>query len=95
MLKNEFVLISLYIDDRRVLEENEKFNFKVKENQLKAINTIGEKWATFQHVNFETASQPYYVTMSPNLELLNAPKQYTGIQPYYQWLQESLDQNAN
>ena len=95
MLKNDFVLISLYIDDRRELEKSQQFDFKVNKNQLKSIKTIGDKWATFQYVNFETASQPYYVTLSPDLELLNVPKQYANIEAYHLWLRQSLEDNTN
>ncbi len=95
ILKNEFVLISLYIDDRRKLEDGKQFSFKVNESQLKAIKTIGDKWATFQYINFETASQPYYVAISSDLEILNEPKQYTGIDEYHLWLLKSLDGITN
>jgi len=95
ILKNEFVLISLYIDDRKELAELKQFNFKINENQLKSIKTIGDKWATFQYINFETASQPYYVAMSNDLEILNEPKQYANIEEYYHWLQNSLEDIPN
>lgn len=51
-------------------------------NHLKSIETVGDKWSTFQYLNFQTASQPYYVTMNSNLEILNEAKQYTGIDEY-------------
>ncbi len=90
MLKNNFVLISLYVDDRRELTENDRFKININNDYLKSINTIGDKWATFQFLNFDTASQPYYVTLSPRLEILNTPKQYVGIEEYYHWLENSL-----
>lgn len=95
ILKNEFVLISLYIDDRKELEELKQFDFQINANQLKSIKTIGDKWATFQYINFETASQPYYVAMSPDLGILNEPKQYANIEEYYHWLQNSLEDIPN
>ncbi len=93
LLKDKFVLISLYIDDRKELSEEQQFNFKVNDTQMKSIRTVGDKWATFQYVNFETASQPYYVTLSPQLELLNEPKQYADTAIYHAWLQNSLHAN--
>jgi thiol:disulfide interchange protein DsbD len=90
VLKNDYVLISLYIDDRKELSEEEQFKVKVNENHLKTIKTIGDKWSTFQYLNFQTASQPYYVTISNQLEILNEAKQYTSTDEYYNWLTKSL-----
>ena len=68
ILKEEYVLISLYIDDRKELPVEEQFDFKYESGRVKKINTVGEKWGTFQTLNFNAASQPYYVIMSPDLE---------------------------
>ena len=90
LLKDEYVLISLYIDDRRELTKEDQFKVKMNENHLKFIETIGDKWSTFQYLNFNTTSQPYYVLMSNQLEILNEAKQYTSTEEYYDWLNESL-----
>jgi thiol:disulfide interchange protein DsbD len=90
LLKENYVLISLYIDDRKELPEQEKFKIKMNENHFKKIETIGDKWATFQYLNFKTASQPYYVIMNSNLEILNESIQYASISEYQSWLQKSL-----
>lgn len=91
LLKENYVLISLYVDDRKELAEEEQFKIKLNENHLKSIETIGDKWSTFQYLNFQTASQPYYVTMSANLEILNEVKQYSGVDEYNEWLTKSLE----
>jgi len=90
-INEDYVLISLYVDDRKELPENEQFNFIKKNGKLKRIQTIGDKWATFQSINFKTASQPYYVLMSPELEILHAAQQYTDRDTYYNWLKEGLE----
>lgn len=90
LLNEEVVLISLYVDDRKELPEAEQFNFQFPNGRIRRINTIGEKWATFQSLNFNTASQPYYVLMQPDGTLLNAPIQYTDASTYLKWLQEGL-----
>ena len=90
MIKDNYVLISLYIDDRKALDEKDRFRININSDYLKSINTVGDKWATFQYLNFDTASQPYYVTMSPDLKILNSPKQYANTEEYYSWLKESL-----
>ncbi len=91
LINEDYVLISLYVDDRKELPENEQFNFIKKNGKLKRIQTIGDKWATFQSINFKTASQPYYVLMSPELEILHAAQQYTDRDTYYNWLKEGLE----
>ncbi|TVZ56083.1 thiol:disulfide interchange protein DsbD [Lutibacter sp. Hel_I_33_5] len=92
LLKDDYILISLYVDDNEEkLPTNEQFDFLRANGNIKKIKTKGSKWATFQALNFKTASQPYYVLMSPNLEILNSPQQYTDKTTYYNWLKESLD----
>ena len=95
LLKENYVLISLYVDDRKALAEDEQFKIKLNDNHLKSIETVGDKWSTFQYINFQTASQPYYVTMNANLEILNEAKQYVNIDEYYKWLTESLETKEN
>lgn len=91
LLKNDYVLISLYIDDRKKLLEEKQFQIKLSDTHLKTIETIGDKWATFQYLNFNTASQPYYVTIDTNLKILNEAKQYANTDEYYNWLKTSLE----
>ena len=91
LINEDYVLISLYVDDRKELPENLQFDFIKDNGKLKKIKTIGDKWATFQAVNFKTASQPYYVLMSPDLEILHAAQQYTDRDTYYNWLKDGLE----
>ena len=91
ILKEEYILISLYVDDNeKELPKEQQFDYLRPNGNIKKIKTVGDKWATFQTVNFKTASQPYYVLMSPDLEILNSPLQYTDRNTYYAWLKESL-----
>ncbi|MEN8702874.1 MAG: cytochrome c biogenesis protein CcdA [Polaribacter sp.] len=91
MLKNDYILISLYVDDNeKELPENQQFNFLKENGKLKKIKTVGDKWSTFQVINFKNASQPYYVLLSPDLEVLNNAIQYTDEKKYYLWLSEGL-----
>ena len=87
-LKNDYILISLYVDDRKELPKEQQFQFLKDNGKLKNIETIGDKWATFQAVNFQTASQPYYVQMTANLEILHRAEQYTDRDTYFNWLKE-------
>ena len=95
LINEDYVLISLYVDDKKELPENDQFNFIKKNGRLKKIQTVGDKWATFQVINFKTASQPYYVLMSPDLEILHTAQQYTDRDTYYNWLKEGLEKFKN
>ena len=90
LLNEEVILISLYIDDKSELPENEVFNFQYPDGRVRTINTIGEKWASFQSLNFNSASQPFYVLMHADGTLLNGPIQYTDALTYSEWLQTGL-----
>ena len=90
IINEEFVLISLYVDDRKDLDPENQITLKYKSGKTKFIKTIGDKAATFQAINFKSASQPYYVLISPNLRILNKPIQYTSKDNYLSWLKEGL-----
>ncbi|MDC1029680.1 cytochrome c biogenesis protein CcdA [Flavobacteriaceae bacterium] len=90
LLNEEVVLISLYIDDKTSLQEKDQFNFQFPNGRIRTINTVGEKWASFQSLNFNSASQPFYVLMDPDGTLLNAPIQYIDADTYLQWLNDGL-----
>ncbi|MBU3025710.1 protein-disulfide reductase DsbD family protein [Zobellia galactanivorans] len=90
ILNEDYVLISLYVDDRKELPETEKFDFQYDSGRIKHIETVGQKWGTFQSVNFNAASQPFYVLMTPDLEILSHPVQYTDSETYRKWLQFGL-----
>lgn len=93
LLKEEYVLISLYVDDRKELPKGEQFDFKFDSGRVKAIETVGQKWGTFQTINFNAASQPYYVLLSPNLEILNDAVQYVDVETYEKWLKSGLEKH--
>ena len=90
LLNEELVLISLYVDDRSALPEGEQFNFKYPNGRVRTIETVGEQWASFQSLNFNSASQPYYVLLQADGTLLNTPIQYTDAATYLSWLEEGL-----
>ncbi len=91
LLKEEYVLISLYIDDRKELPTEEQFDYKYESGRVKTILTVGEKWGTFQTINFNSASQPYYVLLSPELEILNSAIQSADSDVYRDWLKKGLE----
>jgi len=83
LIKEKFILVSLYVDDRKKL--NVPFQYQDKE-----IKTLGDKWAIFQAVNFGGASQPMYVVLSPDEQLMNLPVGYSQPGVYKNWLECGL-----
>lgn len=71
MINNDFVLISLYVDDRQPLEETYISSFSKREMRF-----IGMKWADFQAIHFNRNSQPFYVLATPEGDILNRPVAY-------------------
>ncbi|MGM5470608.1 protein-disulfide reductase DsbD family protein [Flavobacteriaceae bacterium LMO-SS05] len=92
ILSKDYIIISLYVDDRRELDEDEKFEHLKPNGTIKKIKTIGDKWATLQTINFQNNSQPFYVLLNQDMELLNHIENYTpNIEDYYNWLKSGLE----
>ena len=92
MLKEDFIIVSLYVDDQKELSENEQFKFVKANGNLKNIKTIGDKWATLQTLNFQNNSQPFYVLVNDKMELLNHTTAYTpNAEEYLEWLKTGLE----
>ena len=72
-LNKDYVLVSLYVDDKTSLPEEEKHISKTTGNKIK---TIGNKWSDMQTERFGTNSQPYYVLLDANEQMLNKPTGY-------------------
>ena len=88
ILNRDIVLISLYVDDKRMLPKNEQYT---SETTGKRIKSIGNKWSDFQIKNYQANAQPYYVLMSLGEENLNPPIGYTpDIEEYKKWLVEGI-----
>lgn len=77
LMKNEFVVLSLYVDEKTKLPSTEQLVFKTKSGTDKAIVSVGDKWATFQTENFGATSQPQYAIISPAEKALTKTKFYT------------------
>lgn len=77
-LRDDYVLISLYVDDKRALPESEQIVVEKTTGGKRKLRRVGDKWAHFQTEYFQTNTQPYYVLLSPSGEqLLNQPVGYT------------------
>jgi len=91
-LKDEYVVISLYVDEKIELPENEQIEVQKVTGGTRKLRNVGHKWSHYQTEYFNTNTQPYYVLMSPEGKLLNQPVGYTpDEQDYAQFLQCGLD----
>lgn len=92
IIENDYVLVSLYVDDKRELPKEEQFIHETTNGTKKPIITHGNKWATLQAENFVSASQPLYVLLSPDGKLLTDPVGYTpDKQEYATFLRRGLE----
>ncbi|NDI99017.1 DUF255 domain-containing protein [Flavobacterium sp. LaA7.5] len=89
ILKNDVVLISLYVDYKKELPESEQY---ISETTGKKIKTIGNKWSDFQITRYKANAQPYYVLINLEEENLNDPIGYTpDIEEYETWLKSGIE----
>ncbi len=87
-LRDDYVVVSLYVDDKKRLFPDDKFDYLLDPNTGDKIRTVGDKWGAFQVNNFNVSSQPYYVLLSNDGKtLLNKPVGYTpDVQEYRNFL---------
>jgi cytochrome c biogenesis protein CcdA/thioredoxin-related protein len=74
---DSFVVVSLYVDERRLLPAASQTVYSTRDGAQKNIITVGDKWATFQSENFNAVSQPQYALISPQETILTYTKGYT------------------
>jgi thiol:disulfide interchange protein DsbD len=72
-MREDYIIIALYVDDKTELPENEWITSKA---DGKVKKTIGKKFADLQSSRFNVNSQPYYVLLDGNGELLVPPRAY-------------------
>ncbi|MEO6190416.1 MAG: cytochrome c biogenesis protein CcdA [Saprospiraceae bacterium] len=90
-LNKDFVLVSLYVDDRELLEKE-----LVSTVTHNPIRNVGNKWADFQIVNFNQNSQPLYVIISPDEKVMSKPRGFKdGIPEYFDFIQCGLNAYKN
>jgi thiol:disulfide interchange protein DsbD len=89
VLRNDVVLISLYVDYRKSLPKSEQY---ISEVTGKKVKTVGNKWSDFQMEKYQTNAQPYYVILDNNGNDLSSPTAYTpDANEYYEWLVNGID----
>ncbi|VAW25840.1 Cytochrome c-type biogenesis protein DsbD, protein-disulfide reductase [hydrothermal vent metagenome] len=89
ILKNDVVLISLFVDDKRPLPNGEEIDSKLRPG--KKLRYIGQKWSEMQTIKYGANAQPFYVLINLNEDNLNDPVAYTpDVDEYYKWLKEGI-----
>ena len=87
LIEKNFILVSLYVDDRKKLPKSEQFIHTAPDGSQKTIQTIGDLYSTIQSENFKNASQPLYVILNSDEKLMNLPVGYTpDVETYANWL---------
>ncbi|MBW6483588.1 MAG: thioredoxin family protein [Vicingaceae bacterium] len=95
ILRNDVVLVSLYVDDKRPLPIEEQF---ITEQNGRKVNvtTIGKKWSVYQSSTYKTNTQPYYRMLSTEgKEIDNGSADYEhhgNVEAFKKWLEEGIEQ---
>jgi len=94
-LKNDVVMISLYVDDKTMLPKDEQVEVNITDSRKTVLSTYGSKWSYIQASRYKTNTQPYYRMLGPNGEdLANGSADYDNHKDpakFQKWLQEGLD----
>ena len=88
MLRNDYIVTALYVDDKESLPEED---WVVSEYDGKTKKTIGAKFADMQIAKYNVNAQPYYVLLNPDGEMLVQPKAYDlNVDNYIKFLKAGL-----
>lgn len=91
-LQNDFVIASLYVDDKEELPADKHYT-STYDNQLKT--TVGEKNMDLEITKFNNNAQPYYVIVSPDGEVLNGPRGYSTVNEFSEFLKIGKEKFIN
>ncbi|MGJ5642161.1 thiol:disulfide interchange protein, partial [Formosa sp. S-31] len=89
ILKNDVVLISLYVDDKKELPEDMKVEYASRPGKF--MKDFGDTWSDLQASRYKANSQPFYVIMDHKENTLIEPVGYTpDVAEYKTWLNEGI-----
>src|SRR5215471_3503718 len=93
-MRKEFVVVSLYVDEKRKLPIQQRMVYKTTNGDETSIVTVGDKWSNFQIENFHAASQPQYAIISTDEKALTKTKGYTpDPSKFAAWLECGITSN--
>lgn len=87
VLAEEFVIASLYVDDKKELPKKKQY-FSTYSNEQ--ITTIGAKNMEYEITQFNNNAQPYYVIVRASGEVIQAPLGYATKEKFLQWMKEGI-----
>ena len=91
ILREDLVLISLYVDEKVELPKDEQIEVQVGD-KTKKLRTVGNKWSYMQAERYKTNSQPYYVIIDHDENTMNGSVAYDpNIPKFISWLEEGID----
>lgn len=91
ILAEQYIIVSLYVDDRTDLPLHEQVEVEIGGTK-KTIRTLGNKWSAYQTVNYMSNSQPYYVVVdAAGNQLLPARAYDLSIPGYMQFLRDGKE----
>lgn len=91
LLKEKYIIVSLYVDDKKELPIEQQFTYTSKDGVQKKIVSVGDKWATFETENFRNNAQPWYAVVDTKERLMHHPVGYVKDEvEYLKWLQAGL-----
>ncbi len=89
IIRNDYVLITLYVDDKTPLPQPQKI---VENGTERTLRTVGDKWSYLQRVKFGANAQPFYVLIDNEGKPLNKSYSYDeDIPKYVEFLQTGLE----
>ena len=89
MLNNQYVLISLYVDDKTPLAEPVEVSLN---GQQRTLRTVGDKWSYLQASKFGANAQPYYIAIDNDGRPLNHAYGFKeDVAAYIDYLQQGLN----
>lgn len=92
LMRTRFIVLSLYVDERRKLPLTEQTVYTTRNGSERSIITVGDKWSAFQTENFGATSQPQYAIINADEKALTKTKFYTpDATEFAEWLQCGLD----
>ena len=97
ILKNEIVIVSLYVDERTKLSEENQYETTLA-GKPKKVRTVGDKWMVLQANVYGTNSQPYYVFLDHNgTQLIESAnyQDYGTVEKFKDWLTRGLNEFNN
>ncbi len=88
ILKNDVVLISLYVDDKRDLPKAEQFKSPMTGELLESV---GDKWTDLMISKYRTNTQPLYIIEDLDGKAVQKSISFVGVEEYLQWLKDGLE----